>query len=72
MEWWDVVVILSLMIVVLYGIVVAVASAIGKDVWPYTDGGPLNSSKQAAWIRDACEEYAKKVPFPGRNSNASG
>ena len=42
----------------------AVASMLGKDVWPYTVKGPLRSTEEEVWMRKAILEYEKKVPPP--------
>ena len=45
-------------------IVLAVASMLGKDIWPYTAKGPLRSTDEDVWMHKAMIEHEKRVPPP--------
>ncbi len=49
-------------------IVVAVATMLGKDVWPHTVKGPLRGTEENVWMHKALLEYEKKVPPPERSA----
>lgn len=36
----------------------------GKDFWPFTPRGPLESFKECEWKQEAYREHAKRVPHP--------
>lgn len=70
--WVPVAVVVVLLALMLWGVVIIVATLLGKDIWPYTVKGPMRSIEEEVWVQEAIIEYAKKVPYPGTSRSDGG
>ena len=70
--WVPVAVVIVVLALMVWGVVIVVATWLGKDIWPYTVKGPMRSTEEEVWVQEAIIEYAKKVPYPGTSRSDEG